>query len=89
MAGSSDIAILRRILEPIGTALSAETAQTLLALVFPPADRERLHALLVKNQAGALTPAEQQEVESYLRVGRVLDLLHSKARQALKVHAKR
>jgi hypothetical protein len=87
MAGTSDIAILKRILDPITQTLSAETAQALLALAFPPADRERLHALLVKNQAGALTPAEQQELESYLRMGRVLDLLHSKARQVLKIHA--
>jgi hypothetical protein len=84
MTGTSDLAILRRILDPLNSTLSPEGAQCLLALDFAPADRARMHELVVKNQSGALPAGEQAELESYLRVGRVPDLLHSKARQALK-----
>jgi hypothetical protein len=62
---------------------AAEAARAILALDFTPADRDRMHRLAVRNQDGLLTEAEQQELDSYRRVGRMLDLLSSKARQAL------
>ncbi len=83
MGAVSETAILKRIIEPDGHTLSAEAARALLALDFSAADRERMHALAVKNQAGALDPQELEELDSYRRIGRLLDLLRSKARQAL------
>lgn len=46
-----------------------------------------MHELAVKNQDDALTPAEKDELESYLRVSYFLDLMHAKARTSLKKHA--
>lgn len=43
-----------------------------------------MNALAQKNQAGELTPEEQAELHCYLRVGNLLDLLHSKARLSMK-----
>ncbi len=84
MLGTSEAAIFRRVIESEKSLLSAEAARSILAFDFTPADRERMHALALKNQAGALTAEEQQELDSYRRVGRFLDLLRSKARQSLK-----
>jgi hypothetical protein len=36
-----------------------------------------------KNRAGALTPAEDDELASYIRVGQALSILKSKARRSL------
>lgn len=86
MSAVSEATILRRIIQPKGHTLPAEAARALLALTFTTADHERMHILAVKNQAGTLTGEELQELDSYRRVGRILDLLHAKARRALKKH---
>ena len=50
-------------------------------------DQDRLHDLLVRNQDDALTSGEKEELESYLRVSLLIDLVHAKARFSLKIHA--
>jgi hypothetical protein len=42
-----------------------------------------MHTLAVKNQTGKLTAAERRALDSYRRVGWLLDLLSSKARRSL------
>lgn len=42
-----------------------------------------MNELAEKNRAGELTAEEQTELHCYLRVGSLLDLLHSKARLSL------
>ena len=79
-----DAAILYRLIRPERDDLSAAGARDLLKIVFEPADHERMHKLALKAQDGALTAAEQSELTEYERVGCLLDLLHSKARQSLK-----
>jgi hypothetical protein len=37
---------------------------------------------LARSQDGELSPAENADLESYLRVSSVLDVMHAKARQA-------
>ena len=51
---------------------------------FDPIDIDWMNALAEKDRRGILTETEQQELQGYLRVGHLLDLLHSKARLALK-----
>jgi hypothetical protein len=80
----TDAAILERVIEPGRADLPPAAARALLALDFTPADRERMHQLAVKNQAGRLTAAERRLLDSYRRVGWLLDLLSSKARQSLR-----
>lgn len=43
-----------------------------------------MKALAAKAREGSLTEPEQEEVRNYERVGNLLALLHSKARQRLK-----
>lgn len=66
-----------------GDALFTAGARALLERRFCEADRERMHELAVKNQAGALGEAEQHELESFRRVGRLPDLLGARGRPTL------
>ncbi|AUX46310.1 hypothetical protein SOCE26_078150 [Sorangium cellulosum] len=85
MPGAGDeAAILSRLIRPERDDLSPEAAQSILQLAFDEQDRARMHELAVRAQSGELTDGEQVELESYRRVGRILDLLRSKARRSLK-----
>jgi hypothetical protein len=83
-ANTSDVAILSRILEPDQSMLSPEAARALLALDFPPADKDRMRELSAKAREGTLTLGEQAETDNYERVGHLLNILQSKARRSLK-----
>jgi hypothetical protein len=80
---NNEITILDRLIEPNRHDLSLEAAQSLLRLSFGPQDRARMAELSVKSQQGALSAEEAQELRSYVVVGHLLTLLHSKARQSL------
>jgi uncharacterized protein YnzC (UPF0291/DUF896 family) len=64
--------------------LPTEAAEGLLRIRFEQCDLDRMHELAIKNQDGMLDEQEREEMESYRRVGYLLDLIHSKARRALK-----
>jgi hypothetical protein len=78
-----EAAILARVLHPEQGDLPLAAARALLKLSFDSFDRDRMHELAVKNQADALTGDERSELESYRRVGRLLDLLCARARRSL------
>src|SRR4051794_37516246 len=80
----SETAILSRVVCPEGEPLSREAAQWILQIRFPANDLARVQALNEKAQAGTLTAPEDQELEHYLHVGRLLELMKSKARQRLR-----
>jgi hypothetical protein len=82
--GTSEGAIFSRVLEPNQATLSAAAARAILALGFPPADQRRMRQLSAKAQEGTLSPAEQDEIDNYERVGHILALWKSKARRSLK-----
>jgi hypothetical protein len=63
---------------------SPTAARALLKLQFSTDDIERMHELSAKARAGTLSPDEEEEISTYERVGAVLDILHSQARQVLK-----
>lgn len=42
-----------------------------------------MHELAVRAQAGSLTDTEEAELESYRRIGRLLEVMRSKARRSL------
>jgi hypothetical protein len=79
----SEAAIWTRVLQPEDNGLSPDAARSLLALTFSERDKARMSELAQKNQEGLLTPEERQELESYVKVGDVLSLLHLKARKSL------
>jgi hypothetical protein len=80
---TTDAAIWERVIqfeeEPSPTA-----ARALLKLQFAEGDRQRMKELSAKARAGALTPQEERLTNTYERLGCLLDILHSKARRALK-----
>lgn len=81
-----DVAIMARIFQPGRGDLPLTAARSILKLTFAESDRERMHVLLQKGNAGTLTAIEERELDDYERVGHLLDMLHAKARKALKKH---
>ena len=77
-------AMLEQLAELDARSLSPETARSFLQLDFGRSHQERVDDLSVKAQRGTLTPAEGQELDEFIRVGDLLAILQSKARQALK-----
>jgi hypothetical protein len=63
---------------------SAAAARALLRVNFAAKDQERMRQLAAKARAGALNANEEREIDAYERLACLLDILHSKARQALK-----
>jgi hypothetical protein len=64
--------------------LSPAAARALLKLRFAEGERRRMRELSAKARAGTLTALEAREADVYERLGCLLDILHSKARRALK-----
>jgi hypothetical protein len=84
VVSSSEAALWGRLFEPAKIVLSQEAAHYILALSFPQSDIERMQELAEKARNGTLSLEEQIELDNYERVGHVLSLMKSKARQALK-----
>jgi hypothetical protein len=81
---NGEAAILGRLIRPEQDDLSPDAARSILRLDFGAQDRVRMHELAVKAQHGTLTEADEAELASYRGVGRLLELLRSKARRSLK-----
>src|ERR1700692_2435219 len=86
VAGPSEMDIFRRIVDPEEPFLSVEAARGILGLDFSAADRERMNELAARNREGRVSPAEEQELSNYIRVGQILGILQSKARRSLQSH---
>src|ERR1700674_2266487 len=83
-AHATEGAIWGRLLRAGSKSLSVEAARSILRLEFAPEDKERMHDLAAKARDGSLRAAEQEETRNYERVGNLLALMKSKARQRLK-----
>ena len=81
---SSEAAILSRVIQESKLSLSPEAARVSLDLGFSKEDRKKMHEPAVKNQQGKLSSEEGRELDSYVRIGRFLDLLSAKAAKSLK-----
>ena len=64
--------------------LSPATAHKLLEFQFGASHRRRVNLLSRRAQAATLSPAEQEELDEYIRVGTLLSVLQSRARRALR-----
>ena len=84
---SVEAAIIARMIHPEKDDLPNDIAKALLRLSLDQSDLDRLHELVVKNQDDALTAVEKAELESYLRISFLVDLMHAKALCTLKKHA--
>jgi hypothetical protein len=83
ISAGNDAAIWERVIE-FEPELTPTAARALLKLQFSPRDRERMQKLSTKARAGTLTAEEELTMDTYERLGCLLDILHSKARRALK-----
>jgi uncharacterized protein YnzC (UPF0291/DUF896 family) len=61
-----------------------EAANSILQITFPTADIERMNLLAQKAGKGDLSPDESIELDNYRHVGRLIEVLKSKARLSLK-----
>jgi hypothetical protein len=84
ITNSTEASIISRMIRPEKNELPDEAAKALLRLSLDQSDLDRLHELVVKNQDDALSAAEKTELESYLRISLLVDLMHAKALSALK-----
>ena len=80
-------AIWQRVIELQGPSPSA--ARALLRLQFSERDQALMKELSDKARAGTLSPEQQRELDTFERLGCLLDILHSKARVALKKRPKK
>jgi hypothetical protein len=79
-----EAAIISRLTTLDWQSLSPGAAEALLAVGFSQADKDRMNALAAKARAGTLTLDEHAEAEAYSRIGSLLGILKSRARQSLK-----
>ena len=77
--------ILEQLADPDARSLSPETARKLLGLGFTRSQQEHLADLSRKAREGSLTPAERSDLDELIRVGDLLAILQSRARQALRL----
>lgn len=83
---TSEIAIFARLLKADDGDLPRDLARYLLTLGFDEPDQARMRELSERNQEGALAAKERDELQSYVKAGHWLALLHSKARRSLKAN---
>jgi hypothetical protein len=81
-------AIWQRVIDFQGK-LSPSAARALLKFEFSEQDHALMDELSMKARAGTLTPEEQSDLDTFERLGCLLDIVHSKARQVLKKRPKR
>jgi hypothetical protein len=80
LASDRSTAIWQRVIQFEGE-LSPIAARALLKLRFSQRDHALMDQLSAKARAGTLTPLEQIEIDTFERIGCLLDIVHSKARQ--------
>ena len=80
---SHEAEILRRVVDPQRAGWTGETARALLRLALPPEDEDRVNALAEKACDGELSAEECRELQDYRQVGRLLELMKSRARLSL------
>jgi hypothetical protein len=83
-SGPPGTAVLEQHAELDAESLSPATARKILEFQFGTSHHQRVKALSRKAQAATLSPAEQEELDEYIRVGTLLSILQSRARRALK-----
>jgi hypothetical protein len=77
-------AIWSRLIGAKRPGFSRAMAQSILAIEFSEEDKTRMHELAAKARGGALSPRQQEAVETYSRVGSILGIMKSKARLPVK-----
>jgi len=79
--------ILGELVEPLGRALTTDSARALLAVRTSETAQRRIAELADRCNAGLLTPEEKAEYQLLVEVGDVMALLRTRARLYLSEHA--
>jgi hypothetical protein len=72
--------ILEQVVMSDQPGMSPERARAILDLRFDQSALSRMIELAEKNRQGTLTESERQEMDNYVRVGNLLNLMQAKAR---------
>lgn len=83
MMAISEAEILSEIISPQGGGLSSAAAHAILELDFSESTRNLIRDLLQAQNKGSISEEEQSNLQKYLRVGQLIDLLQAKARLSL------
>ena len=81
---TSEAAILSRVFKPEAGGWPREAAEAILGVSFDKEDHDRMIVLLERAKAGELSVEEAGELEHYRHVGRLLELMKSRARRSLR-----
>ncbi len=81
---STEAAILDRVFRSDAANWPPEAAQALLGIGFDRNDRQRMTRLLQKAKAGQLSLEEAETLDNYRHIGRLLELMKSRARRSLR-----
>ena len=76
--------VLSRALDLEGGHLPPEGARFVLGLGIKEEDKKRMLELLAKQQRGEITPAEREDLESYVEADNILSIWRAQAMLALK-----
>ena len=80
---NSEAAILSRVIQPDSGDWPRAAAEAILGIGFSETDQEQMTVLLEKAKAGELTNEESEALEHYRHIGRLLELMKSRARRSL------
>ena len=86
---TTEATLLGRIFTNGNADFPPQLARYFLTVGFSSTDKQRMHELAESNQAGALTPADNQELLRYANVGCLLGILQANARKSLKKTSKK
>ncbi len=84
---SSQAAILDRVIQPNSGDWPRAAAEAILGIGFDQTDRERMTLLLKKVKSGDLSDEEAEALENYRHIGKLLELMKSRARRSLQTSA--
>ena len=83
MLENSEAAILDRVFHPEAGDWPRAAAEVIVSIGFGQTDQERMTRLLDKAKEGELSSEEAETLENYRHVGRLLELMKSRARRSL------
>ena len=80
---NSEAAIFNRVFQPNVGDFPRAAAAAIIGIGFDEVDRTRMAQLLEKAQLGTLSVEEAETLENYRHVGKLRELLKSRARRSL------
>lgn len=85
LATLTEMDILADAIVPEAGDLTPAVAESVLHWKFTDRAVTKMNELARRNSEGNLTPAEQQELDNFIRVGSLINLFQAKARVSLKL----